>query len=663
MSPIDNRSSNTPVHRPFLTDAKLILKQCLRAGRIYWQRVILAVIQFIMTPGRIRRRGQIIATNTERRSITLFLAPEAGLSPFYASHAILARVLSDAGYPVVILSCDGLQPMCSLKSAMHLQPTQPGDTVNSACVRCRTNAYRVGANYGLPDIPLEELLDKSLREEIDGVMAANAAAPWNTVYDGIAMGAGCLGETLRAHRKISVAEINDEDVALVRALLYSSLAIYLAVKVLGTRFDIARIAYFGDYAYFLPPQIYAARHRIPLTNVCHAYHRDTDRRYLNLWPTHAAVHQFEQVDRWKEYRACAIDPKTIADIADGAIFRLYGHGGVSTYSPNWSENPGNLLDELGLPPGGKVLVAYTNSTDELICNQQALRVLGYDFESARNPFSSQIAWLRQLIDWVSRRGDLRLVLRLHPRMAVSTRHANLASEYRQMKDAFASLPSNVAIVWPESQVSSYNLAELADVALTAWSSISLELARFGIPVIAAFQKIGPFPNSAFIGFEETAADYFEAVDRALQRTPALDSVVEAFRWTHFLHWTPLINIADVIPSPDYEDVPPFHTPLNADTILKVMAEGADLVALNMARLPSGQRAIDEERNAVVAAVEKFIFYFMTGRLDPAGAGRMIETGRDNVVSMTDGTRTISRRSPVVARLLRILDKAGAPINA
>lgn len=648
------------------TPAKRLARGAVRSGRLLWQRLVLARLEAMLSHARAQRRAMLAGTG--ERPITLFLAPEAGLDPFYASHVILARVLKDAGEPVVILSCNGLQPICSLKIAMHIAPTRPGDATNAACVRCRSAALRVGADYGLPDIPLEELIDTTRRSEIGKVIAENYATPWNAVYDGITIGDGCLGETLREARKVAIGELTQQDTELGRAFLYSSLAIYLAVKELGTRYRIGRIAYFGDYAYFLAPQLYAARRGIPLTNVCHAYHRDTDRRYLNLWPSHAIVHQHEQVRCWERYQSNVIDPKTIADIADGALYRLSGHGGVSTYSPNWSENPGDLLTQLGLPPGGKLLVAYTNSTDELVSYRHSLHTLGEEFDNARNPFPTQIEWLTQLIAWAGARPDLRLVLRLHPRMAISVRHANLASEYGLMKEAFAVLPSNVAVVWPESPISSYNLAENATAALTAWSSIGLELARFGIPVIAAFQRIGPFPTSDFIGFEESAPAYFAAIERALMQRPSLDTIASAFRWTHFLHWTPLIDIADVVPRADYSDVPPFRTPKNTPTILKVMAEGEDIVALNMARLPTGPAAAKAERRAVIAAIEKFILYFMTGRVDERSDLRIGNSAAprvaidDDMVELTDGAHTLRRHSLIAARLVRLLEEARVPLG-
>lgn len=529
----------------------------------------------------------------------------------------------------------------------------------------------VGRDYQVPDVSLESLLDTKLRKEIREIVVSNAAAPWATVHDGIEFGAACLGETLRAQRKISVEELTDEDRSLLNALLYSSLAIYFGLQALAARFDIRRIVYFGDYAYFLPPQIFANRHGIPVTHISHAYNRDIDRRYVVLWPGHGVTHMLSQVERWHEAHAKPITPRLVEAIADGALYRLYGHGGASTYSPNWIENSGDLLSELGLAPGGKLVVAYSNSTDELVCNRQFMRVLGLPpFEDATNPFPSQIAWLRGLVDWIGQRGDLRLVIRLHPRMAVSHRHAAEASEYGQIKTEFRSLPPNVVIVPPESALSSYNIAELADVALTAWSSIGLELARFGVPVIAAFQKIGPFPKSSFIDFQETRKGYFNAIEQALRREPSLESIVEAFRWTHFLHWTSLIDMSDVTPTPDYADVPPYRTPRNRETILKVLSESADLVALNMARLPNGPGALDAERHATLRAIEKFIFYFMTGELAgdsgngekgfPAAgtdahalANMRLDLRQENLVTLASRTRTVERHSPLVARLVKI----------
>ncbi len=520
--------------------------------------------------------------------------------------------MADAGHSVVVLSCNGLQPACTVKFAWPIKPTAPRDVSNIACKTCRSKILTVGHDYKLTDVTLESLLPAPLMAEIDRVIGAHSEAPWKTIYDGIEFGAACLGETLRLHRKLSIDELTAEDHELIRALLFSSLAVYLALQALASRFKIERIAYFGDYAYWLPPQVFAARNRIPLTHISHAYNGDIDRRYLLIRPGHGITHMLSQVDQWREYRETPIEPRAVANILDGALFRMQAFGGASTYSPNWQKDPGDLFEQLGLSRGRKTLVAYTSSTDELICNREFMRVIGSSYEQERQPFADQVEWLRHLIAWVGRRDDLQLVVRLHPRMGAGHRHSGKASQYEQMESELASVPSNVAVVWPENPMSSYNIAEFAHVALTAWSNIGLELARFGVPVVAAFQKIGPFPTGGFASFEETIDGYFRAIDISLERPSSIDMIIDAYRWTHFLHWSPTIDVSDIVPTPDYSDVPPFRTPRNLDSLLKVVSAGEDLVELTMSRLSKGPAAVHAERTAVLQATEDCVRFFTTG---------------------------------------------------
>ena len=175
--------------------------------------------------GREKRRAAVLAADQPRKKIMLFLAPEAGLEPFYASHALLARTLNDAGHTAILLSCNGLQPTCSLKFARQVNLTRPNDHWNIQCIKCRTIAMRTGHDYSFTDLSLEQILSPAQRAEIARITADYAAEPWRASYDGIEIGAACLGETLRAQRKVSVEQLEAADKALISGLLYSSLAI------------------------------------------------------------------------------------------------------------------------------------------------------------------------------------------------------------------------------------------------------------------------------------------------------------------------------------------------------------------------------------------------------------------------------------------------------
>ena len=606
---------------------------------------------------------------TPRRKITLFLAPEAALEPFFASHVLLARVLQDAGHETLLLTCGGLMPTCSAKLAHMITHTAPNGG-GSICRRCKAVVNQVGHNYGLADVTIESLLSASARADMDAVVAAHFETPWDVVEDDIEIGRACLGEALRTQRKLSLDELDDADKAFIRALVYSSLAVHRSVKLLAEMYDIQHIAYFGDYAFFIAPQIFAKRRGITVTNVSHAYNRDIDRRFLNLRPGHGFSHMMLQVDKWPVTGKLPIPPEAIAQILDGGLYRMRGFGGASTYSPNWSANSENVLARLNLPPGGKLLVAYSNSTDELLCNREILRVMGIPYAQTPNPFSSQVDWLQALVAWVGTRPDLRLIIRLHPRMAAGHRHPQASSEVTEIRQALSSLPPNAAVIWPESKISSYNIAELADAVLTAWSSIGLELARLGLPVVSAFHRIGPWPAGNFNVFSETRDGYFQAVQQALDRSPTMAGIMDAFRWTYCLNWTPLINVSDVTPDSDYRHVPRYRPPANRDLILKAVVENVDLVDLALGDLSTTPATIATERAALEAAMGQAFKYLLTGDyqappheyvimlpsrepvLIGSGAGPHIHVAANDEVTYEDSGQATRRHSPLVARLAR-----------
>jgi hypothetical protein len=627
------------------------VKRTLAAVLDLGHRFVFALVRPYLLMRRARRREQLDVIAGAKQPVVLFLAPEAGLLPFFANHAILARTLQEAGHAAVMLSCDGLQPICSLKFAMQLKPTSPGNRSNPACQRCRERALRTGHEYGLLDVSLESLIGEAEQAQIQEIMSAHADAYWTTTHDGIAFGASALGEALRDRRKMDAAEFTPEDHELLQALLFSTLAIYLAVNKLAKRYAIKRIAYFGDYAYWIPVQVLAQRQGIGINCLDHAHNLDVDHRFIGLRPGNANAHMLQLVDQWDAYRDLSIDPGAVAKVADSALYRLRGHGGVSTYSPNWVRDGESLLEQLGLSRDRKTIVAYTSSTDELLCIREYLGVLGKPYAHGPKPFADQVAWLRALVDWVATRTDLQLVVRQHPRMAPGHRHASAASQFAQMQREFAQVPPNVVMIWPDSKVSSYNLAELADVALVAWSNMALELSRFGVPVVAAFPNIAPYPFGSFVGFADNPKEYFLTIEAALARGARFDLLTDAFRWSHFLTWSPVVDVSDLVPEFNYNGIPRWHPPKHRETILKVLVGDEDICRLNTARLAKGGAAEAAEREALLRAVDRFIHFFMVGfdpGVRPLVCDVSVEPG--GAVSAVVEGRAVRRRSPLVHRL-------------
>lgn len=582
---------------------------------------------------RLGRRIRFRATSGRRTPVSIFLVPEAGLVPFYASHVILARSVMQAGQRALVMSCNGILPMCSMKSAMRVGATASGDTANPACQRCLAQAQVTGEEHGLADMPVESLVSAAERRTIAGILGQYADDVWETTYDGIRFGALAAGETMRWSRRSSRSELTEADAAFGRALLEAALLIYFAVSKLASRYRVTRLSFMGDYSFWLPLQVLADRRNIGLTTIDHGYHNDIDRRMLCLRTGSANVYMRRQAEQWPRHSATPITGETVEKILDDALFRLAAATGLSTHSPTWERLGNRLKDQLGLSHTRKTIVAYSSSMDEFVAVNELMGALGMSYGVDPRPYPDQVSWMRALCAWVGSRPDLQLVIRLHPRIGAGRRFFEPASEYAQLREILSETPDNVLVVWPEDKVSSYNLAEIADAALVAWSTIGLELARFGVPVVSSFPDVCPFPVRSFIAFAETPEAYLAAVEAAVAAPASIDRMTEAFRWTHYAFWSISTDVSDLIPVPDYEEVPSWTVPHQIAALNAVYLDGRDLGDINMEAMARFATP-DAERAAMKRVVARLLTLF-TGQ-DPA------ETPAGGGPDEPDATRLVQR---------------------
>lgn len=101
-----------------------------------------------------------------------------------------------------------------------------------------------------------------------------------------------------------------------------------------------------------------------------------------------------------------------------------------------------------------------------------------------NAFSSMLEWVHATIEHYSRRPQTQLVIRVHPAEvsgAVPSRQLMVDEIARR----FPVLPANVFVIGPESDISTYALAERCRATLIYNTKTGIELAARGIPVVVA----------------------------------------------------------------------------------------------------------------------------------------------------------------------------------
>jgi len=129
-------------------------------------------------------------------------------------------------------------------------------------------------------------------------------------------------------------------------------------------------------------------------------------------------------------------------------------------------------------------------------------------------FSGPVEWVLETLRYLGNRPDIRVVVRVHP---AEVKNKDWVAQQRidaEIRRAFSTLPSNVVVIPPESDINSYSLAELANVAIVYSTKMGLEAALMGIPLIIAGDA---FYSRKGIGIEpKTREEYFAALDRIPQ---------------------------------------------------------------------------------------------------------------------------------------------------
>lgn len=598
---------------------------------------------------------------------TLFFVPYAGVTPMFSQACVVARTLRERGHSVLFARCFRLFDRCPAMDNDRLSYQAGPDEKLECCLHCADNSLSMLSRYGLDAVDLRSLLTPEMTARIEGALAAAPRDLLQFEIDGLRFGALSVMDLVLALKISDFREISERERRVWLEYLRSCLLSHLLVDRACREFAVGRIVHCNDYSLLLGARTAARKHGIPCYGLAFPGHRNVDlRRYLilpNVWKPSA----FKLLAAWPACRDLALDPPRVREVAEDLLVRLRGIGS-HLYSPGKTV-PAKTVEEtdvrrcLGLSPERKLLVAYTSSLDELIASRLGTDALGIAIPDRPQPFHDQIEWLTALVNYVEQSGDLELVVRIHPREGVNKRESVVSQHLSRLRAAFGGSYAHCRFVWPAEPVSSYDLGEAADLVLTSWSTIGLEMARLGAPVLVAFNGAGaPIPHDDFYEWSATPAGFFDKLRELLDRPVSTDQIARAFRWYSLLTLGTSLDLTDVVPRSDFAGLPPYRTPLEAAAIEQIVIAGKDVCDLNVERLKTSQGPDSEEREAdeLLRQLRRLIHFLMTGEdstddvpliigsADP-GSSRVIECDGQHA-TYRDGDRVFRRYSPMAVRL-------------
>jgi hypothetical protein len=220
--------------------------------------------------------------------------------------------------------------------------------------------------------------------------------------------------------------------------------------------------------------------RIWLAQNAEIMRHDTDA----LWAAHGSEPLNEaQINQLRDLYAARVDAKT-----------------WKNFSRQWQETP---------TEGGASVRKRLNLDDRPVI-LLATNVLGDSLTLGRQVFSKTMAeWVEKTVRYFAERKDVQLVIRVHPGEVLT--HGT--SMVTVIKAALGEVPDHIRLIEPQEKINTYDILDITDLGLVYSTTVGLEMAMRGIPVIIAGQT--HYRNRGFTSDPETWEAYFSMLDEKL----------------------------------------------------------------------------------------------------------------------------------------------------
>jgi hypothetical protein len=141
---------------------------------------------------------------------------------------------------------------------------------------------------------------------------------------------------------------------------------------------------------------------------------------------------------------------------------------------------------------------------------------------------SQDDWNREVTAWCAARPEIDLVIRAHPAYTKMEGYEQIILP--DMEAQKAQLPPNARLILPHEEISTYTLMDLASFCVTYGSTVGLEMACAGLPVVHAGRAL--YRNAGFTLEAETREDIPRLLDQALKQGRSVEVSRLAYRFAY-----------------------------------------------------------------------------------------------------------------------------------
>ena len=160
----------------------------------------------------------------------------------------------------------------------------------------------------------------------------------------------------------------------------------------------------------------------------------------------------------------------------------------------------------------------------------AANVLGDSLTLGRDIFAASMTeWITKTVQYFARRTDVQMVIRVHPGEKLVPQAKSMGTVVRE---ALPELPSHIHVIGALDKINTYDLIEIADVGLAYTTTVGLETAMNGRPVISCGQT--HYRGRGFTLDPNTWDEYYATLEKVLANISAhqLNEKQTEFAWNY-----------------------------------------------------------------------------------------------------------------------------------
>jgi hypothetical protein len=489
----------------------------------------------------------------------LIATSAGGFVPGVIVESTLAVALTLRGARAEVLLCDELLPGC-IQGMMHTSDVETyarHGPQKHLCQECFAPGYKVYEPLGLPIHRYSQFITAEEQATARKMAVEIPEAEIGSFkLDQLAIGEHALAGALRFFARGHLDSEPYGEKILRRYFEASILTTYATRRLLETHaFDSACF----HHGIYVPQGLIgevARREGVRVINWNPAY-----RKQCFIFSHHDTYHHTlleEPTSHWEDLEW---NSEMEAEIMAYLKSRWQGTNDWIWFHENPQEELSVIAAELGVDFSRPCVGMLTNVIWDAQLHYRA------------NAFPDMLQWALQTIEYFAKRSELQLLVRVHPaeiRGTLPSRQPIIA----EINRAFPTLPKNVFLIPPESQVSTYAAMAQCNAVLIYGTKTGVELTSTGIPIIVAGEAW--IRNKGITMDASSREEYFKLLDQLpFQERLNRNLTERARKYAYHFFFRRMIPLSFMQPS---EELAPYRLVLqNIDRLLPGREPGLDVI--------------------------------------------------------------------------------------